>query len=267
MNRKILLQYLKEYEAVLVNSIKQSEGELASVPQGSLCIRFRNGKPIYYCRNSSNEKTGRYLGNKVSLEVLQLALKRELITNLSDNQESLSIVRKAIKGLEQNDSIKNISDNLIQITSPYHEEQSRINNEEFVQKWLNVIYEKKDEEECYQFITSSGVRVRAKSEAMIANKLTLEEVPFRYEYPIKIGKGLIVYPDFVVLNKRNHKTYIWEHNGAIDKEDYCKAFIRKVETYSLNGYLPGEKMIYTYESSKCPINMEIVDMYIKKYLL
>ena len=117
-----------------------------------------------------------------------------------------------------------------------------------------------------EFYTTNGERVRSKSEIIIADLLTKEGIPYRYECPIYlIGIGRI-YPDFTVLNIRNRKEFLWEHFGMMDDPVYAENAIHKIRLYEQNGFFPGENLILTYESKKTPINQKILMNLIDKYL-
>lgn len=53
----------------------------------------------------------------------------------------------------------------------------------------------------------------------------------------------------------------------MDDEDYVSANMRKLELYEKNGYLLGENLIVTHETSKAPLNVKVLDMYIKTYFI
>lgn len=108
--------------------------------------------------------------------------------------------------------------------------------------------------------------VRSKSEKIIADKLRAEGVPYVYEKPIRLG-GVVKYPDFTVLNKRNRHEMYWEHMGLMDQVDYFKSATDKIDFYSRNNIWVGENLIITYETSDHPIDIDMIDRIIHKYLL
>lgn len=111
-----------------------------------------------------------------------------------------------------------------------------------------------------------GERVRSKSELIIADILSKEGVPYRYEYPLYLrGMGRI-YPDFTVLNITKREEVFWEHFGMMDDPVYAEGAIKKIATYEQNGIFPGENLILTYEARKNPINQKLVRSLIEHYL-
>lgn len=61
-------------------------------------------------------------------------------------------------------------------------------------------------------LTDKGETVRSKSEVIIANTLARQQIPYRYEYPVKL-KTYTAHPDFYCLNLRTRQEYLWEHLG------------------------------------------------------
>lgn len=144
--------------------------------------------------------------------------------------------------------------------------------EEKIHSFLEEEYEpgKFDEDNITEFITLKGERVRSKSELLISDHLNRYEVPYRYEKPIELQdrhKTVICRPDFTVMNRRTGKIFLHEHLGRMDDEDYVSANMRKLELYEKNGYLLGENLIVTHETSKAPLNVKVLDMYIKTYFI
>lgn len=66
------------------------------------------------------------------------------------------------------------------------------------------------DESTSEFYTAKGEKVRSKSEVIIADVLSREGIPYRYEYPLYL-KGIgKVHPDFTVLNVKQRKEIYWE---------------------------------------------------------
>ena len=139
-------------------------------------------------------------------------------------------------------------------------------DEIFVKKWESVSYEGlKFIDDC-KFYSSKGLRVRSKSELIIANTLERCEIPYRYEYPTYL-KGIgNVYPDFTCLNVNTRKEIIWEHFGMMDNFAYANKNIAKIQTYNQNGFFPGKNMIMTFETSQNAISSIIIQNMIKEFL-
>lgn len=141
-----------------------------------------------------------------------------------------------------------------------------------IQKFLEEEYEPGifDEDNTTEFITLKGERVRSKSEVLISERLNYYGVPYRYEKPIDLSdwnKVVTCRPDFTVMNRRTGKIILYEHLGKMDDENYVSANMRKLDLYEKNGYLLGDNLIVTHETSRAPLNVKVLDSYIKTYFI
>ena len=121
-----------------------------------------------------------------------------------------------------------------------------------------------------EFFTLKGERVRSKSEKIIADEFTRFQIPYHYEYPLKLRQGnyiKTVRPDFIVLNTNTLQEFVVEHLGMMDKEEYNNRTINKLDLYEKNGYLLGKNLLIFHETSSAPLNMSVIDKYIQEYLL
>lgn len=138
----------------------------------------------------------------------------------------------------------------------------------FVGQWNAVEYGgldfKEDDSELY---TSKNVRVRSKSEAIIADVLERFEIPFRYEFPLQLKNGVCIHPDFVCLNVQTRKEIVWEHLGLMDDLDYVGNVILKMRTYEKNGFIMGDNLIFTMENKRMPLSLHEVEKLAKAHLL
>ncbi len=97
-----------------------------------------------------------------------------------------------------------------------------VSDDEFARRWQSVPFVPKlIDEEKYTMITDRGERVRSKSELAIANALNRMNIPYRYECPLELKNGRIIYPDFTVLNVRTRTVYYLEHRGKMDAPTYA----------------------------------------------
>ena len=106
--------------------------------------------------------------------------------------------------------------------------------------------------------SASGHILRSKSERLIDMSLFYRGVPFRYECEARIG-GIISYPDFTFYNERTGEYRYWEHFGMMDDLQYKRRAYDKTEFYISNGFIPGEDIFFTYETSQSPLTITSVD--------
>ena len=143
----------------------------------------------------------------------------------------------------------------------------RCTDEEYRKQWENAAYKKKEiGKDAPELFTNKGEQVRSKSEILIANALEKHDIPYRYEAPLMLkGYGLI-HPDFTVLNVKLRKEFYLEHLGLMDDEEYRENALRRVLAYERAGIFPGEQLILTHETGKCPLDVRIVEKLITHYL-
>lgn len=114
-------------------------------------------------------------------------------------------------------------------------------------------------------MTNSGIRVRSKSEKILADYFDSLGIKYKYECPLYLKGYGTVYPDFTFLSRMGKEIY-WEHEGMMDNPDYAKAAVQKIETYEKNGIFPGENLILTFETTASIINTELVKELTIRYL-
>ena len=114
-------------------------------------------------------------------------------------------------------------------------------------------------------ITEKGEYVRSKSEKIIADTLTKNNINYVYELPLRLKGYGTVKPDFTVLNKRTRHEYVWEHFGMMDDSIYVKNAIKKIEQYGKSGYVQGRNFIATFESKEAPLNTVTINRVIQDF--
>lgn len=75
-----------------------------------------------------------------------------------------------------------------------------------------------------------------------------------------------MYPDFTLLSKKTRQEVYWEHEGMMDKQEYARSAVRKIESYQKNGIYPGDRLILTFETEQSVLNSNIIDGLVNKYL-
>ncbi len=237
---------------------------LSNLPQGSLQIHMTNGTQRCYKQVETNNT---YLTTK-DKDFISLANKRYLIKIQRNAIKQIRPLENCLMELNRFCSLKS--------TLEIYEEQPNLikpylvplkdTNEDFAQKWQAKKHHTKWIDRNEAFKTLRGDWVRSKSEVLIADRLFNNEIPYHYEVYLKIDPITSYNPDFLVLNKRTRKTYYWEHFGMMDDPVYCKMALKKLEDYFGAGYIIGENLLVTFESSKYPLNTQIIELMIKSYL-
>ena len=75
-----------------------------------------------------------------------------------------------------------------------------------------------------------------------------------------------MYPDFTFLSPRTGQEIYWEHEGMMDKQEYARSAVRKIELYMKNGIYPGERLILTFETEQSMLNQKTLESLVERYL-
>lgn len=276
MNKQRIIEILKE-KTLELNEIRSRISKLPSTKaKGILVSKSQRNVIRLYCKTEDMKQ--RYLGSKDRNEIIRLstktyATKLDKAAQLEKDQIDRCIEVLESKttdgGIDKADTdlvYGNLPDYIRANTSP-----SALTDDGFAERWQKEKYNsrwKKKSDTIYE--TPRGEKVRSKSEWIIACMLDKAGVPYRYEeiVPLNEDFGIFLHPDFTVLNKRTRKVYYWEHFGAMNNNDYIENnFMPKMRDYYNFEFLPGDKLLMTFESSGHPIDTTDVKRIIENYLL
>ncbi len=88
--------------------------------------------------------------------------------------------------------------------------------------------------------TAGGDHVRSMAEVVIANIFDHRRIHYSYERGLRLAGGAYCLPDFTIIDSKSGKTFYWEHLGMLDKPDYRRDWIAKLELYCRSDILPRE---------------------------
>lgn len=223
------------------------------------------------CRGTSQYYLdGKYISKNDLKEVKQIAQSEYDTKILKELIKKLSYINKLLIYCEA-DPTESIYDKLCaarkEIIIPIEEPKDNI-----IKKWKEESYEvyNRWDDVKTEFYTSDGIRVRSKSELLIADELTRYGVPYKYECPLELfdgGQKKVFRPDFKALNCRTCKEFILEHLGMMDNTGYYNTNLKKLDIYERNGYLLGVNLLIFHETSDTPLNISAVRKYIEEYLI
>ena len=262
---KELLEALKARNLYLKKLIAEKEKAIAKAPEGLLRISSRGNRIQYYYRTDPKDFNGEYINEDNRQLAFKLAQKDYDSRVLKLAEAEIKLAEKYEKLLENN-MISDVYESL-------HEGRRRLiiptelSSEQFAEGWMNVNYEPMSVSNDISFYSTCGVRVRSKSELIIANMLEQKGIPYRYEYPITLRGQGTVRPDFMCLNVRTRQEYIWEHFGMMDNIAYANKNVAKINVYEQNGYFQGKNMIMTFETSQHALSSNIIKAMIEQYLI
>ncbi|MBR2523849.1 MAG: hypothetical protein IKE53_05350 [Clostridiales bacterium] len=113
----------------------------------------------------------------------------------------------------------------------------------------------------------AGFTYRSKSELAIAQLINSMNYDFLYEPMFPIRKDKEIFPDFVVAVPEIGRCFILEHFGMWDDREYRGDAQWKMEEYIDYGFMPGRDIIFTYETGKVPLDIDVVREQINALIL
>ena len=246
---------------ILTELIKQIEKKLKNLPEGRISVKHHQNNDYYYLVDS---KLGeKYLHKEDSKLITQLIQKNYLtkVLNVS-KKESLALKRylDSMPSTRAEDVFDTLSEGRKKHIKPIVQ-----TDEQYVRDWLATPYTPKGfDEEDPVFPTRKGERVRSKSEMIIADRLLANGIPYKYECPIMVN-GKIIHPDFTILRISDRKILYLEHCGKADDSDYAeKRIVRRINDYGQAGIIQGDNLFLTFESSKTPFDVRVLDQMINR---
>lgn len=250
-----------------LHTIKEEVGQrLLNVPEGTLRLSKSQGCVQYYHCTKGSPHNGIYI-HKNDIELAkQLAQK-------SYDEKIYDYTEKTIKYFDRLLSCYT-DEKIAEIYANEHIERQKLitplepTYDQLIEKWISTPFKGKGFAEGAPVImTNSGIRVRSKSEKIMADYFDSLGIVYKYECPCHLNNYGTVYPDFTFLSRKTHKEVYWEHEGMMDNPEYARTAILKIETYAKNGIICGENLILSFESSISSINTELLKIMTDKYLL
>jgi len=236
--------------------------ELNQMPEGAICRKVIKGKNYYY--HDTKDKDGKW--------VQRLIKKGE-----QDLKESLMrkyFLKKYFKNLQQNiplmkKFIQTYRPVLLDVEGdiPSLMVDWMFDHNEKIQQWIREPFKSNPSfKEGLIHTTTLGVRVRSKSEAVIASIFEANGIPFRYEAELIIGEK-VYYPDFTILCPSSGKVLYWEHFGMLNDSNYRVSVEKKLCSYFENGLYPCDNFITTYDNEDRSIDASVIQRLIDFILL
>ncbi len=252
------------YQSILAAQIEALQNKIAELPRGSLFCSNSGGYRKYF--HSINGQTI-YLSSKELPFVKQLALKMVLTAKLEDTlSEKISLdayIKKNQKRSKKLDELLQKKPFLMDLL----EDQSFFLFEEDAGKWMDEHYARNTmHPEALVYRSLSGHFVRSESRLIIDTALYLNQIPYRYECELELGRKAC-FPDFTILHPATHELYYWEHFEKMDEAAYAKGAFRKLQTYCEYGIFPSVNLITTYETNTHPLDAKAVEHLIRQYFL
>ena len=263
---RISVENLLARKSFLEELIGQLNSALACAPTGKLRISCEGRNPRYYIRASKADPNGKYVRKSDMPRAAAIAQRDYNAEALGAALRELEGIDRLLGALEQG-VVEETYEGLIlprkKLVIP-----ATVSDEEFGRIWQDVKYTgkgfKAGDKEIYSL---SGTRVRSKSEGDLDDMFADLGVPRRYEYPVILWDGRVIYPDFMLLNVKTRKEYLWEHLGSTDDPGYMRRNTDRINDLIMSGWIPGDNLIISMESDVTPLNINIAKEVARKVLL
>ena len=251
--KAIVLSMRRRLET-LNNVEKKVQELLKTAPDGTIRVYKANGFLRIYHITDTNDRNGTYLKTN-QVDLARDLAQKDYLTRLN---RSIQAEKKVIGRFLENypkHSPEDVFAKLIparkELVTPLLAE-----DEDAAKIWMaEPFVENPYLPEEKQFATKRGELVRSKSEAMIADAYYDMGIPYKYDFPVKVGKGKTKYVDFALLDVRNGRVFYHEHLGRLDDPEYLHKNMIKLEEYRRASIYTGKNLILTTEIDGCPLDM------------
>ena len=250
----------------LLKILREKEIAISNTPHGKIHIVCAKGRTQFYLREDNRDKSGKYIVKSETSTIGTFLQK-------AYDEKVFKLISAEIKGLEKlKENTRGITKKIQDLYSHYSNEVKMyitpvdISDDDYKEAWLGIPFIGKEISDYIPlYETSHKERVRSKSELNIANALAFKGIPYKYECPLQLQNGLVIYPDFTVLNVRERKEIYWEHRGMMDDRDYARQAVLKMKSMAKNGLFMGRDIIITEETSTNPLGTNEIDAIIDTY--
>ena len=257
-------KYLQQEILELQKLQKQLEVRLADTPTETLHILQKSDKNIQYYVYDKNRKR-KYLSSKEKQTAHVLAQK-------SYDQKVLAMIEARMRyGKRLLEEYENSISGIFQhLSFPRKTLVTPIipTDEQFVEDWYRRHPGMENPYPFHHtFFSERGETVRSKSEKILADLFLRKQLPYIYEPKIILRNGQVIYPDFLLLNVPQRKTFVYEHFGMMDNPQYAQKAIEKITMYSENGYWYGDTFLFSLETTETPLNTKNIEELLHKFII
>lgn len=233
------LRKLERYQGVRLNPCTKKNG--------TYYYSYRKGEPFQYLGTATNPQV---------LRIRECRLCQEMIRALEHN---IQLMENFIRGYQEA-AIPEIIARLPKHYRPEHLLAIELagSEDEIRQRYLAMKEYKETippkHPEHLNVSTFDGVKVRSRAEALLYGQLVSKGFYVIYEYPISLGNGRYIFPDFLLIHPVTGLVILWEHLGLWFHPDYQRKYrqdyITKMDIYNELGFTHGLNLFTSYESPK-----------------
>lgn len=250
----------------LTDIISRCRRALAHAPTGALRAVMIKGKPRYYHRTSKKDRSGKYLGaDKIGLarRLAQRDYLRQVLEMSDKLLQSVNGLLSVLAAYSPEDYYDSLNTARKALVTPI-----LLSDEAFAKYWESQPYESKAFDiGAPEYYSRKGERMRSKSEVIIADILYSLGIPYKYECPLILDNGKVIYPDFTILKVSTREVFILEHMGMMGDSYYASHNIQRLNDLIFSGFIPGINLILTMESDTHPLNTKAIETMLQKILI
>lgn len=255
-----LNRILKKRIIELERAVERAQKLINVAPSGFIRMRNNKGDEEYSHINvNAGKKSEKYISKRNTKEIKQLVNKKYAV-------HLMPIIKKELKELKRlevsyNPSIKYEAIKALPPAMQKYATPIFLSPQDIYERWVAEEYEVNENyPESLIYETRRHEIVRSKGELFIADTLDEygEMLDYRYEKPTILPDGTRIYTDFEIINKKTGRIRRWEHFGRMSDLEYVDDQIRKFNSYTKAGIMPGRDIIYTYESLTRPLDTRAI---------
>ena len=254
-------EIIKVRNELVTRAADEVKRKIDDLPDGRINIKHIKCGTYYY--HSVKEAGENFLSDNEADMIDKLIQKSYLEKVLKSLQAEKSVLEKTIKHYPETiaeDIYDQLSEERKMIAKPIVP-----GDEEYARRWQEKPYVKKPiSDDIPVYTTMRGERVRSKSEIIIADRLLANGIPYKYECPLKVGKE-IIHPDFTILRMSDRKILYHEHCGRADDSGYAEDMVKRINDYSEEGIIQGDRLFLSFETSEQPLDVRVIDRLINSH--
>ena len=247
-------EFFEEMLANLEEMLQKANKELRESPEGRLVQVTRDGKATFFqVYEIDGHRQRKSINNNIHM--VRILIKKRYI------QEEIKILEQDIQAVKcfLYKYIEPFFDNIAKrMPQRFITLNSHFKSEGEGKDWDTKPYQQSEyKQEKRIHTTSRGLKVRSKSELLIAEKLYEHHIPFRYEEILWYGNTEFA-PDFTIRTRDNRLIY-WEHCGMTNNEKYINHHKWKMSIYEKMDIVPWKNLIITYDDESGIISIPIIE--------
>ena len=234
--------------------INQKELLIASYPEGYM-ITEKKREQYYFVNKKDGIRT--YI-SKSNMDLIKTLAQKSYDKSVLDiARVEQDILKKCLHNYPQitmEEYYDTLSPTRRNLVSPIW-----LPDDEFIRRWQEKPFIPNPVEMNKSFKTNRGELTRSKSEMIIANRLNELGIPYKYEAPLVLNNGEVVYPDFTLMNMKTRTESYWEHCGMMDDHRYADRTASKLSKYAASGIILGDRLFLTMETGNVPLDANMID--------